>query len=341
MLFKFKTMQLEDGFGLLTITMDAQVKCLAISIDDFFDEISETINKRYKDFSCNTCVLLNGNFRTFYTVPEAFDDATINDVAEIIDYFNVLNDKIVGLEELGTEEEQEDTEIDVEKLSLGDYKSMMDAWAKNMRDKLAREAHLSKEEIGEQIDESTKSFVANMGILAQKVLEITGLKIYANDIQLFCIECEKQKGIEGVFECARSLREQFIKLSERYKARGQQDDIKKAMQLKELFGEEQEQGIFGSIISGFYWIYYKIKNYFKNVIQVNINDNSIIGKIINGVGLITNLIMTGAKIIFSIIGHVVSFVATVVTKAVVTLYNAVKGILEKIKNAVKAFRDKN
>ena len=49
MLFEFETMEL-DGFGLLSITMDAQTECL-ISIDDFFYEISEEIGKRYKDFN--------------------------------------------------------------------------------------------------------------------------------------------------------------------------------------------------------------------------------------------------------------------------------------------------
>ena len=333
MLFNFETKELENGFSIITITMNTQIECF-INLDDFYDEISETIYKYYNDFECNTCALLNGDFRTFYTVP-GFNDDAIKDIEEVINYFNVLNDKIVGLEE-PLEEKQEDEELDVEKLELKDYKSMMDAWARNMRDKFAKEANLSKEEISEQIDESTKSFVSNIGILAQKVLYITGSKLYAHRVKIFCNECREK----GIFESARSLRKYFSDLAEGYKTRGQQEGIKTAMQLKELFGDEQEQGVFGSIISGFYWIYYKVKNYFKNVIQVNVDDNSIIGKIIEGVGLITNLILTGVKIIFTIVGHVASFVVAVVTKAAVALYDAVKGILQKIKNAVMAFKNR-
>ena len=211
----------------------------------------------------------------------------------------------------------------------------MDAWAKDMRDKFAKEANLSKEEIGEQIDDATKSFVSNIGILSQKILYISGSKIYSDKIYDFCEECRQK----DIFSCARELRKFFSNCCEVHKTRGTQKDLRVAMQLKEIFGDEQEQGIFGSIASGFYWIYYKIKNYFKNVIQVNIDDNSIIGKIIEGVGLITNLVITGVKIVFTVVGHIASFIITVATKAVVALYDAVKGILQKIKDAVKAFKN--
>lgn len=340
MLFKLKRIELEvDNFSVLMIEQNTQTECL-ISTADFIDEISEVIRRHFKGFSSNVGELENDNIGIFYTIPNVFYDDIAKDVEEIIEYFNVLNDKIVGLEEPDTEDagdQESQEELDIENLTLDDFKAMMDSWAKDMRNKFAKEANLSKEEINAQIDESTKSFVSNMGILAQKILYISGSKIYADKIYDFCNECRTK----GISESARTLRRFFSECSKVHKERGTQKDIRVAMQLKEIFGDEQEQGIFGAIVSGFYWLFYKVKNYFKNVIQINVDDSSIIGKIIEGVGLITNLVITGVKIIFTVIGHVVSFIATIVTKAIIKLYDAVKNILHKIKEAAKAFRDKN
>lgn len=338
MLFNLKRVELEDDFSVLMIELNTQTECM-INTDDFFDEISETICRTFSGFSLNVGELENGNIGVFYAIPNVFYDAIAKDVEEVIEYFNMLNNKIVGLEEPepGTEQEETGEEVDVENLTLDDYKSMMDAWARDMRDKFVKEANLSKEEIAEQIDDSTKSFVSNMGILAQKLLYISGSKIYADKIYDFCDECRTK----GLSESARTLRKFFHDASEVHKERGTQKDLRVAMQLKQIFGDDQEQGIFGAIVSGFYWLYYKVKNYFKNVIQVNVDDNSIIGKIIEGVGLITTLVITGVKIVFTIVGHIISFVATIMTKAIVKLYDAVKNILQKIKDAVRNFKNKN
>ena len=210
MMFMFNRILLKDGFSIIKITMNAQNNCL-INTDDFFNEISEAIYKKYRDFTYNVSKLEDGNIGAFYTVPSNLCDAIVEDVSEIIDYFNVLNDKIAGLEETETQEkkEEETMSLDVEKLNLSDYKNMMDAWSKEMRDKFVKEANLSKEEISEQIDESTKSFVSNIGILAQKVLYITGSKLYSHRVKIFCNECREK----GIFESARSLRKYFYRLS--------------------------------------------------------------------------------------------------------------------------------
>jgi hypothetical protein len=343
MLFKFETMELEDGFSILTITMDAQTKCM-INTDDFFDEMSETIGKKYKDF-CRTC----NPSSTFYTIHGVFD-SIIKDIEEVINYFNVLNDKIVSLDnEMETKEEEDMATINnnetvvennmevvnMENLTIKDYTNMVDAMAKEMKEKVVKEANLSKEEINEQIDEEVKSFVADMGILGKKVLQITGIPVYANRIGVFCDKCREKNGIEGIFDCARELRKEFLELIEDYKKTGKEDNFKKAIELEKLFGDDQKQGAFGVLMRVFFYIYYRIKNFFKNTIQVNIDDNSIFGKIIEGASLITGLIVTGVKIVFSVIGHIASFVITTVTKTVVKLYDAIKGVIDKIKNSVK------
>lgn len=347
MLINYETMELEDGFSILTITMDEQTKCM-INTDDFFDEMSETIGKKYKDFcrTCNPC-------STFYTIHGVFDDI-IKDIEEVINYFNVLNDKIVCLDnKVETEEEKAMTnetinnatingsneEVkDMDKLTIEDYANMVDAMAKDMKEKVAKEANKSKEEINEQIDEEVKSFVADMGILGKKVLQITGLPVYANRIGVFCDNCRKEKGIEGVFNCARELRKEFMELIEDYKKTGKEENFKKAIELEKLFGDDQKQGAFGVLMRAFFWIYYRIKNFFKNTIQVNIDDNSIFGKIIEGASLITGLIVTGVQIVFSVVGHIASFVITTVTKAVVKLYDAIKCVIDKIKNTAKEYK---
>jgi hypothetical protein len=339
-MFSYEFMNLETNNFDFVITMHGKVE--EIDTNDIYNEVFDRLhNAGYYDVTI-AVYTENDYIEMPFHVKGEFKKSIINEINEVVEYFNILNDKILGLHDDATAtEDTKNQEINVENLSIADYKAMMDAWARDMRDKFVKEANLSKDEIGEQIDSATKSFVSNMGILAQKVLYITGCKLYANEIYMFCKECREENGTEGIFKCARKLRAYFADISEKYKIRGQQKDIKKAMQLKALFGDDQEQGVFGSIVSGFYWLYYKVKNYFKNVIQIHVDDNSIIGKIIEGVGLIANLIATGVKIIFTIVGHVISFVATVVTKVAVALYDAVKGILQKIKDAVEAFKNNN
>lgn len=182
-------------------------------------------------------------------------------------------------------------------------------------------------DIKDNLDGDAKTIASAFGMATQSLSKIFD----GGEISLFLheyINTIRNNGIAGVFSGEKVLVDRIYKLGEKYVANGKMDSLEEAMAFE---CGDNTQGVVGSLASLVAWTLIHAKASAKKLFGGVVEDNEIIKKLVEGASAIIGVVKAGISIVFNIGVRVITFATAVVTKAVMTLLDAVKYLYNKIK----------
>lgn len=177
------------------------------------------------------------------------------------------------------------------------------------------------------LDNDAQTIASAFGMATQSLSKVFD----GGEISLFLheyINTIRNNGIAGVFSGEKVLIDRIYKLGEKYVANGKMDSLEEAMAFE---CGDNTQGVVGSLASLVAWTLIHAKASAKKLFGGVVEDNEIIKKLVEGASAIIGVVKAGISIVFNIGVRVITFATAVVTKAVMTLWDAVKYLYNKIK----------
>lgn len=182
-------------------------------------------------------------------------------------------------------------------------------------------------DIKDNLDNDAQTIASAFGMATQSLSKVFD----GGEVSLFLheyINTIRNNGIAGVFSGEKVLVDRIYKLGEKYVANGKMDSLEEAMAFE---CGDNTQGVVGSLASLVAWTLIHAKASAKKLFGGVVEDNEIIKKLVEGTSAIIGVVKAGISIVFNIGVRIITFTTAVVTKAVMTLLDAVKYLYNKIK----------
>lgn len=305
-----------------TASMEVCIEdCLDVA-RDIHDELS------YGLAVAEMCIIINGE--------EEETIMTTNNNATVIIDNEVLEAEVVNVE---VKEVAEDTTTNKEEVKMeGTIKENIKTAVEEMMEKFVEAKENikvnvgeTKEEYIEKVDDSLnvmKGALGNVlgmldGVLGYTVLKDSILEI----MEAGATEHSSKKDLWRMAEKCRKLLEEEIENLEFW---GDQDSLKKAVQLKALAGECRGKSIFEAFVSGCIWIAKKVIRKLRQWFKVD-DEKSVLGAICRAIGGFAKILRAGVVFVWNTVKFAVSFVVAGAIKLVDFVCRTVMTLVSGIK----------
>ena len=191
-------------------------------------------------------------------------------------------------------------------------------------------ANRTKEQYVQQVDESFNTVKGAVVGIAGKLSDIIGYKALEQDI-LGIIEAGGEHRDLGLM--AEDIVKRIDNEVELLMAWGDEESLKKAMELKAATETERGKNIFESLISGLIWGVKWVAKKLRHLFQVD-NEKSLIGAVCRSLAGIVAVLREGVKLVWHTGKFLASFVIAGAIKLGAWVFNTVKSVIEKAKNWV-------
>lgn len=193
---------------------------------------------------------------------------------------------------------------------------------------------LQKEKVQQALENDIETVNAGFISVSNYLKDVLGLTSLAKSVEVII---EKGGETHDLVEMARQIREEAGKQISEWERRGSQSSLMRAAALKEVIGDDGEtlksQSIFGALVSSLKWLSKKITNCLKQWNDgIEIDENHVLKKLMNGLSSIFNLILSGAKIVVTVVGHVLSYMCAAVMKVILFIKESFKRLVEWASN---------
>ena len=242
--------------------------------------------------------------------------SVISSIDKVVSYCNSIEEKV---KKIKNKEEKDMSDVKLTQV-LKDK-------VEEIREDLANGGSDMFNDIKEGLDGDAKTIASAFGMATQSLSKVFD----GGEISLFLheyINTIRNNGIAGVFSGEKVLVDRIYKLGEKYVANGKMDKLEDAMAFE---CGDNTQGVVGSLASLVAWTLIHAKASAKKLFGGVVEDNEIIKKLVEGASAIIGVVKAGISIVFNIGVRVITFATAVVTKAVMTLLDAVKYLYNKIK----------
>lgn len=190
------------------------------------------------------------------------------------------------------------------------------------------------EEYINRVDDSLNVMKGALGNVIDTLDTVLGYSMIKNSI-LAIMEAgtDGKTSKKDLFEMAKECRNLIDAEIEELIEFGDEEDFKKAVQLKALNEGCRGKSIFEAFVSGCIWVARtvsdRIKGWAKNKMD---NEKSIIGAICRSIAGFANVLRAGVKIVFNAVKFAVSFVIAGTIKIADYIVRAIKSVVSKIKD---------
>lgn len=188
-------------------------------------------------------------------------------------------------------------------------------------------AKKTKEQYVNENQDAANVVMGAMTEVANKTKDILGYDTVKNDL-LGILEAGGENG--DLFLIAEDWRKRVDDEIKLLKAWGDQDSLKKAMQLEALTKDERGKSIFESLAAGLIWAAKWMAKKLKQWFQVD-NEKSILGAICRSLAGIASVLREGVKLVWNTAKYLVSFPVAILIKVGNWIFTAIKALFEKVK----------
>ena len=228
--------------------------------------------------------------------------------------------------------------VTVMEVETMDEKKKVNAAVESMMNKFNEAKNYVKAQVGvtneefiEKTDESLNVMKDAFGNTLAVIDDIVGYSVLKEAI-LDMIDASMAYGSsrKDIFRMARKCRELMDKEIDKLLYWGDEDSLKKAVQLKALTDDEEGKSIFEAFAAGVIWIWKRVCNKLK--LKSKDDRKSILTSICKGISSFAKVVRAGVKIIWNAAKFAASFIISGIVIAIDWLYHAIKTAVEKLKD---------
>lgn len=192
----------------------------------------------------------------------------------------------------------------------------------------------TKEEYFNKVDDSLNVMKGALGNILDTLDGVLGYTVLKNSI-LDMMEAGSDGKTSGksLFKMAKRCRELIEEEIENLEFWGDEESLKKAVQLKALTEGARGKSIFEAFVSGCIWIGKKVIRKLRKWFNVD-GEKSVIGSICRSISGFANILRAGVKLVWNTVKFAVSFVVAGVIKVADFIFKAIGTVVNNIKDFV-------
>lgn len=189
----------------------------------------------------------------------------------------------------------------------------------------------TKEEYFDKVDDSLNVMKGALGNVLGTLDGVLGYTVLKNSIiDIMEAGSDGKTSGKSLFKMARRCRELIEEEIENLEFWGDEESLKKAVQLKALTEGARGKSIFEAFVSGCIWIAKKVTRKLRAWFHVD-DEKSVMGNICRSIAGFAGILRAGIKLVWNTAKFAVSFVVAGVIKVADFIYRAIKTLVVKIK----------
>lgn len=202
---------------------------------------------------------------------------------------------------------------------------------KEAKDNIKVNAGETKEEYFDKVDDSLNVMKGALGNVLGTLDGVLGYTVLKNSIiDMMEAGSDGKTSGKSLFKMARRCRELIEEEIENLEFWGDEESLKKAVQLKALTEGARGKSIFEAFVSGCIWIAKKVTRKLRAWFHVD-DEKSVMGNICRSIAGFAGILRAGIKLVWNTTKFAVSFVVAGVIKVADFIYRAIKTLVVKIK----------
>lgn len=285
-------------------------------------ENAKTLKDLYNVFNNNNIKYNNITEEESSTIAKVFEgcveQAHIN-TPLIEPTFNFIYNYVVNEAEKNLKENKE--EVNMENA----VNDMLNKFAE-AKESIKVKGKRTKEQYTEDCDNALNIMKGAFGTVINKFDTVLGCSLLKDAI-VDIVEAGADN--RDLFKMAEKCRQLIDREIDNLKFWGDEESLKKAVQLKALTEDERGKCIFESFASGCIHVYNKVAD---KLSLDNKERNSLFKSICNSISAFAKVLKAGLKIIWSTTKFAVSFIVTGTIKIIASIFDAIMSVVSKIKD---------
>lgn len=242
---------------------------------------------------------------------------------------NVVVEKVT-VETNNTNNKEEKVMGTVKENMVGAVEEMMGKFAE-AKENIKVNAGETKEEYFDKVDDSLNVMKGALGNVLGTLDGVLGYTVLKNSIiDMMEAGSDGKTSGKSLFKMARRCRELIEEEIENLEFWGDEESLKKAVQLKALTEGARGKSIFEAFVSGCIWIAKKVTRKLRAWFHVD-DEKSVMGNICRSIAGFAGILRAGIKLVWNTAKFAVSFVVAGVIKVADFIYRAIKTLVVKIK----------
>lgn len=242
---------------------------------------------------------------------------------------NVVVEKVT-VETNNTNNKEEKVMGTVKENMVGAVEEMIGKFAE-AKENIKVNAGETKEEYFDKVDDSLNVMKGALGNVLGTLDGVLGYTVLKNSIiDMMEAGSDGKTSGKSLFKMARRCRELIEEEIENLEFWGDEESLKKAVQLKALTEGARGKSIFEAFVSGCIWIAKKVTRKLRAWFHVD-DEKSVMGNICRSIAGFAGILRAGIKLVWNTAKFAVSFVVAGVIKVADFIYRAIKTLVVKIK----------
>ena len=245
---------------------------------------------------------------------------------------NVVVEKVT-VETNNTNNKEEKVMGTVKENMVGAVEEMMGKFAE-AKENIKVNAGETKEEYFDKVDDSLNVMKGALGNVLGTLDGVLGYTVLKNSIidMMEAGSDDKTSG-KSLFKMARRCRELIEEEIENLEFWGDEESLKKAVQLKALTEGARGKSIFEAFVSGCIWIAKKVTRKLRAWFHVD-DEKSVMGNICRSIAGFAGILRAGIKLVWNTAKFAVSFVVAGVIKVADFVFRTIRTLVSNIKTFV-------
>ena len=189
----------------------------------------------------------------------------------------------------------------------------------------------TKEEYFDKVDDSLNVMKGALGNVLGTLDGVLGYTVLKNSIiDIMEAGSDGKTSGKSLFKMARRCRELIEEEIENLEFWGDEESLKKAVQLKALTEGVRGKSIFEAFVSGCIWIAKKVTRKLRAWLHVD-DEKSVMGSICRSIAGFAGILRAGVKLVWNTAKFAVSFVVAGVIKVADFVFRAIRTLVSNIK----------
>lgn len=245
---------------------------------------------------------------------------------------NVVVEKVT-VETNNTNNKEEKVMETVKENMVGAVEEMMGKFAE-AKENIKVNAGETKEEYFDKVDDSLNVMKGALGNVLGTLDGVLGYTVLKNSIiDMMEAGSDGKTSGKSLFKMARRCRELIEEEIENLEFWGDEESLKKAVQLKALTEGARGKSIFEAFVSGCIWIAKKVTRKLRAWFHVD-DEKSVMGSICKSIAGFAGILRAGIKLVWNTAKFAVSFVVAGVIKVADFVFRTIRTLVSNIKTFV-------
>lgn len=245
---------------------------------------------------------------------------------------NVVVEKVT-IETNNTNNKEEKVMVTVKENMVGAVEEMMGKFAE-AKENIKVNAGETKEEYFDKVDDSLNVMKGALGNVLGTLDGVFGYTVLKNSIiDMMEAGSDGKTSGKSLFKMARRCRELIEEEIENLEFWGDEESLKKAVQLKALTEGARGKSIFEAFVSGCIWIAKKVTRKLRAWFHVD-DEKSVMGSICRSIAGFAGILHAGIKLVWNTAKFAVSFVVAGVIKVADFVFRTIRTLVSNIKTFV-------